>query len=197
MDELVVIPFDRASPDQTPAGVHRPRPGRAPAGDARVGGRELPFRAPRGGRPRDARRRRPLRDAVVPLVEVDGEIVSSSHIRGLVLAGEVELAAALLGAPFRMRGEVSTANSVAARSASRPPISCPTRRSSTRTRHLRRPHRERRCAAVSIGVRPTFGTGRAVLVEAYLLDRDEDLYAASGARLLARLRGERRSRRRS
>ena len=43
---------------------------------------------------------------VVPLVEVDGEIVSSSHIRGLVLAGEVEIATRFLGAPFQLRGEV-------------------------------------------------------------------------------------------
>ena len=43
---------------------------------------------------------------VVPLFEVDGEIVSSSHIRGLVLAGEVEQATHFLGAPFQMRGEV-------------------------------------------------------------------------------------------
>jgi riboflavin kinase/FMN adenylyltransferase len=49
------------------------------------------------------------------------------------------------------------------------------------------------CAAVSIGVRPTFGTGRALLVEAYLLDTDEDLYGRT-LRLdfLERLRGERR-----
>ena len=49
------------------------------------------------------------------------------------------------------------------------------------------------CAAVSIGVRPTFGTGRAVLVEAYLIDRDEDLYGRILALdFLERLRGERR-----
>jgi riboflavin kinase/FMN adenylyltransferase len=30
-------------------------------------------------------------------------------------------------------------------------------------------------AAVSIGVRPTFVTGRGLLVEAYLLDFDDDL----------------------
>ena len=50
-----------------------------------------------------------------------------------------------------------------------------------------------RCAAVNVGVRPTFGTGRAVLVEAYLLDFDGDLYGQL-LRLdfLARLRGERR-----
>ena len=47
-------------------------------------------------------------------------------------------------------------------------------------------------AAVSVGVRPTFGTGRAVLVEAFLIDFDGDLYGTE-LRLdfLARLRGER------
>jgi riboflavin kinase/FMN adenylyltransferase len=49
------------------------------------------------------------------------------------------------------------------------------------------------CAAVNVGVRPTFGTGRAVLVEAYLLDRKVDLYGQLlTIEFLARLRGERR-----
>jgi riboflavin kinase/FMN adenylyltransferase len=49
------------------------------------------------------------------------------------------------------------------------------------------------CAAVSVGVRPTFGTGRGVLVEAYLLDRDVDLYGqVLRVEFLRRLRGERR-----
>ncbi len=48
-------------------------------------------------------------------------------------------------------------------------------------------------AAVNVGVRPTFGTGRGVLVEAYLLDRDGDLYGQMlTIEFLARLRGERR-----
>jgi len=46
---------------------------------------------------------------------------------------------------------------------------------------------------VNVGVRPTFGTGRAVLVEAYLIDRDVDLYGQLlTIEFLARLRGERR-----
>src|SRR5579884_3752452 len=45
---------------------------------------------------------------VVDLVEVDGEIVSSSRIRGLILTGEVDLAARYLGTPFQIRGEVVT-----------------------------------------------------------------------------------------
>ena len=48
-------------------------------------------------------------------------------------------------------------------------------------------------AAVSIGVRPTFDTGRGVLIEAFLIDFEGDLYG-SELRLafLARLRGEKR-----
>ena len=42
-------------------------------------------------------------------------------------------------------------------------------------------------------MRPTFGTGRAVLVEAYLLDRNEDLYGrVLRVDFVSRLRGERR-----
>jgi riboflavin kinase/FMN adenylyltransferase len=48
-------------------------------------------------------------------------------------------------------------------------------------------------AAVSIGVRPTFKTGRAELIEAYLLDFDGDLYGETLCLdFIARLRGERR-----
>ena len=48
-------------------------------------------------------------------------------------------------------------------------------------------------AAVSIGVRPTFATGRGELIEAYLLDFEGDLYGSSlSLDFLARLRGERR-----
>jgi riboflavin kinase/FMN adenylyltransferase len=48
-------------------------------------------------------------------------------------------------------------------------------------------------AAVSIGVRPTFQTGRGELIEAYLLDFEGDLYGQSLCLdFLVRLRGERR-----
>jgi riboflavin kinase/FMN adenylyltransferase len=130
---------------------------------------------------------------VVPLVEVDGEIVSSSHIRGLVLAGEVETAARFLGAPFQLRGEVvkgdqrgrtlgfPTANIVPDEA-----LVCP-------GHGIYAARTDEACAAVSIGVRPTFGTGRALLVEAYLLDYDGDLYGRMlRIDFLARLRGERR-----
>jgi riboflavin kinase/FMN adenylyltransferase len=134
---------------------------------------------------------------VTPLLEVDGEIVSSSHIRGLVLAGEVAPAARFLGAPFQMRGEVvngdkrgrelgfPTANLVPDDA-----LVCPGHGVYACTAHVAG---RRLAAAVNVGVRPTFVTGRGELVEAYLLDFDGDVYG-SELRLdfTERLRGERR-----
>jgi riboflavin kinase/FMN adenylyltransferase len=130
---------------------------------------------------------------VRPLLEVDGEIVSSSHIRGLVLAGELSQANRLLGAPFQLQGEVvhgdergrelgfPTANLVPDEA-----LACP-------GHGVYACLSDGRPAAVSVGVRPTFKTGRGELVEAFMIDFDGDLY---GNRLrlefLERLRGERR-----
>lgn len=139
---------------------------------------------------------------VHPLLEVDGEIVSSSHIRGLVLAGEVAQAANLLGAPFQLRGEVvhgdergrelgfPTANLVPDET-----LACPGHGvyACLVYEDPAHPPAHPRAAAVSIGVRPTFQTGRGELIEAYILDFDGELYGQE-LRLdfLQRLRGERR-----
>jgi riboflavin kinase/FMN adenylyltransferase len=130
---------------------------------------------------------------VVTLVEVDGEIVSSSHIRALVLAGDVEHATRFLGAPFQLRGEVVTGDR-RGRTLGFPTANI------VPDEHLVCPghgvyaaRADGVCAAVSVGVRPTFGTGRGVLVEAYLLDRKVDLYGQTlRVDFLAKLRGERR-----
>jgi riboflavin kinase/FMN adenylyltransferase len=46
---------------------------------------------------------------------------------------------------------------------------------------------------VSVGVRPTFQTGRGELIEAYILDFDDDIYGSElRVDFLERLRGERR-----
>jgi riboflavin kinase/FMN adenylyltransferase len=48
-------------------------------------------------------------------------------------------------------------------------------------------------AAINVGVRPTFQTGRGLLIEAYLLDFDGDLYGQTlRIAFLERLRGEKR-----
>jgi riboflavin kinase/FMN adenylyltransferase len=130
---------------------------------------------------------------VHPLLEVDGEVVSSSHIRGLVAAGEVDDATRLLGAPFQLRGEVTHGDKRGRE------LGFPTANLIPNDALVCPGHGVYACladgrpAAVSIGVRPTFTSGRVELIEAYLLDFDGDLYGHE-LRLdfLARLRGERR-----
>jgi riboflavin kinase/FMN adenylyltransferase len=135
---------------------------------------------------------------VVRLLEIDGEVVSSSHIRGLVLGGAIEYAGQLLGDPFTLAGEVAhgdergrqlgypTANLV-------PDPRFVTPAHGVYAARARLADGRTLAAAVSIGVRPTFVTGRGELIEAYLLDFSGDLY---GTRLelafLKRLRGEKR-----
>jgi riboflavin kinase / FMN adenylyltransferase len=130
---------------------------------------------------------------VVPLVEVKGETVSSSHIRGLVAAGEVKEAADFLGGPFLFEGEVvhgdkrgrelgfPTANIV------------PDGRLAVPGHGVYAAWAHGHPAAVNVGVRPTFKTGRGLLIEAFLLDFDGDLYGDDlRVAFLERLRGEKR-----
>ncbi len=136
---------------------------------------------------------------VHPLLEVDGEIVSSSHIRGLVLAGEVGEANRLLGSVFQLAGRVAhgdkrgrelgfpTANLIPEEA-----LVCPGHGVYACLAYQDYPAHPRP-AAVSIGVRPTFETGRGELIEAYILDFEGDLYGQTlRLEFLARLRGERR-----
>jgi len=191
--ELVVIPFDDGFAHQSPQEfidhvlVQRLQATRVSIGENfRFGHRATgdPEMLAADGR---------FETRVVPLVEVDGEIISSSHIRALVAAGEVELAQRFLGAPFQLRGEVvygdqrgrtlgfPTANIVPDEA-----LVCP-------GHGVYVARAAGACAAVNVGVRPTFGTGRGVLVEAYLIDRDVDLYGqVLKLDFTARLRGERR-----
>jgi riboflavin kinase/FMN adenylyltransferase len=130
---------------------------------------------------------------VYPLLEVDGEIVSSSHIRGLLLAGDVAEADRLLGTPFRLCSEVTRGDERGRT------LGFPTANLIPAEEYVCPGHGVYAClangrpAAVSIGVRPTFQTGRGELIEAYLLDFDGDLYDSELCLdFLARLRGERR-----
>ncbi len=135
---------------------------------------------------------------VVPLLEVDGEVVSSSHIRGLILGGAVEYAGRLLGAPFTIAGEVvhgdergrtlgyPTANLV-------PPEGYAVPGHGVYAARARTASGEERIAAVNVGVRPMFVTGRGELIEAYLVDFEGDLYdTVLEIEFLKRLRGEKR-----
>jgi riboflavin kinase / FMN adenylyltransferase len=193
VEELVVIPFDQHFARQTPAEfIEHVLIERLAATRVSVG-ENFRFGHGAAGDPAMLAADRRFETRIVPMVEMDGEIVSSSRIRALVQAGDLEHARRFLGRPFRLSGEVirgeqrgrtlgfPTANIVPDEE-----LVCP-----GHGVYVARAGDD--CAAVSIGVRPTFGTGRAVLVEAYLLDRDVDLYGKTmKLDFLRRLRGERR-----
>jgi riboflavin kinase/FMN adenylyltransferase len=138
---------------------------------------------------------------VAEMVEVDGEIVSSTHIRGLIIAGDVAKAARFLGLPYHLRGIVQhgdkrgrtlgypTANIVPDNALVYPGNGVYACRAALEEDGGWRwwP------AAGSIGVRPTFVTGRGVLIEAYLIGYDGDCYGRElRLAFLDRLRGEKR-----
>jgi riboflavin kinase/FMN adenylyltransferase len=136
---------------------------------------------------------------VTELVELDGETVSSTHIRGLIEGGLVERAAQFLGSPFQLRGTVAHGDK---RGRS---LGFPTANLVPDPALVHPAHGVYACraavevdgewrwwpAATNVGVRPTFVTGRGLLIEPYLLDFEGDLYGRE-LRLvfLERLRGE-------
>jgi riboflavin kinase/FMN adenylyltransferase len=135
---------------------------------------------------------------VVPLLEVDGEVVSSSHIRGLVSGGAVQYADQLLGAPFAVDGEVQhgdkrgrTLGYPTANLVPRPGFVVPGH--GVYACRVRLADGTDVAAATNVGVRPQFVTGRGELIEAFLIDWSGDLYGAKiRIEFLRRLRGERR-----
>jgi riboflavin kinase/FMN adenylyltransferase len=147
----------------------------------------------------DLLRSRPEFDTdVVELVEHEGEPVSSSRIRLLVDTGDVAGAARLLGAPYALAGTVKRGDGRG-------------RELGIPTANLDVPEQQllpapgiyaataagaaiegEPAAAVSIGVRPTFGGGE-LLVEAYLIGFEGDLYGqVLQLEFLERLRDEER-----
>jgi riboflavin kinase/FMN adenylyltransferase len=193
VEELVIIPFDQGFAHQSPQEfIDRVLVERLGADDVSVG-ENFRFGHNAFGDAALLEADERFSTRVVPLVEADGEVVSSSRIRALIAAGDVETAARLLGTRFRIRGEVvhgdhrgrelgfPTANLVPDQLLALPGHGVYACRAGDRA------------AAVSIGVRPTFQTGRGVLVEAYLLDFDGDLYGQEMTlEFVDRLRGERR-----
>ena len=136
---------------------------------------------------------------VVDLVQGDGEAISSSHIRELIAAGEVERAAACLGSPFQLRGTVVHGDKRGRT------LGFPTANLVPDPALIYPGHGVYACraaveldgewqwwpAATNVGVRPTFVTGRGLVVEAFLLGFDGDLYGRElRLAFLSRLRGE-------
>lgn len=193
VSELVVIPFNREF-STIPAEDFCTRILVDTLGAEKVSvGENFRFGAKAKGDPEMLASRAEFDARVVPLVEVDGEIVSSTRIRSLVAAGEIDLANRCLGAPFLFEGEVvegdgrgrtlgfPTANLV-------PPDDLVTPGHGVYAAFA-----NGQPAAVNVGIRPTFETGRGLLIEAYLIDFDGDLYGKTlRIAFVARLRGERR-----
>jgi riboflavin kinase/FMN adenylyltransferase len=198
VEELIVVPFDGARAAQTAQDfIDSELVARLGATQVSVGEN---FRF--GNRAKGDAALLQAQDAfstrVVELVEIDGEIVSSTHIRGLIATGAVADAARLLGAPFGMRGTVAHGDKRGRT------LGFPTANLVPDPAHVVPDHGIYACraavpgmgewaAAVSVGVRPTFVTGRGLLVEAFILDFEGDLYDRQ-LRLdfIERIRGEKR-----
>lgn len=198
VSELVVITFDRTFAAQSPQEFIDTVLVEALGASEVSVGENFRFGHRAGGDPELLRADGRFEVRVAPLVEVAGEAVSSSQIRGLIAAGEVDVAARFLGAPLQLRGTVVSGDRRGRE------LGYPTANLVPDERYVypghgvyagiaTLPSGERRITAVNVGVRPTFETGRGMLVEAYLLDFDGDLYGVE-LRLdfLERLRGERR-----
>lgn len=193
VEEMIVIPFDdsftRITAEQFIEEILIARLG---AEEVSVGD-NFRFGQKARGTPEMLRERSEFTTRVEPLVEVDGETVSSTRIRALVAAGEMEAARSCLGVPFMVEGEVVTGDQRGRE------LGFPTANIVPDDRFVHPGHGVYAAfanglpAAVNIGVRPTFDTGRGVLIETYIIDQDIDLYGKIlRVAFVERLRGEKR-----
>jgi riboflavin kinase / FMN adenylyltransferase len=193
VSELVVIPFDREfSTIEAEEFCSRILVEELGAEEVSVG-ENFRFGKKAKGDPDMLGAREEFSTRVVPLVEVDGETVSSTRVRALVAAGEVEAAMRCLGAPFLLEGTVVEGDKRGRT------LGFPTANVVPQEEYVYPGHGVYAAfangipAAVNVGVRPTFETGRGVLIESYLIDHESDLYGRSlRIAFIARLRGERR-----
>ncbi|HUQ39271.1 MAG TPA: bifunctional riboflavin kinase/FAD synthetase, partial [Acidimicrobiales bacterium] len=137
----------------------------------------------------------------IRLVDDDDEheVVSSTRIRDLLTSGDVEAASRLLGRPHEVRGAVETGDArgrelgfPTANVAVPDDIQLPG--DGIYAGWYERPDGSVHPAALSLGRRPTFyADGHLVLLEAYLLDFEGDLYGEGAkVRFVRRLRDEER-----
>jgi riboflavin kinase / FMN adenylyltransferase len=191
--ELVVIPFDRAFAEVTAEQfIEDVLIGRLGAERVAVG-ENFRFGARAKGDPEMLAARDEFETRVVPLVEVDGEAVSSTRIRALIAAGDMEHAQHCLGAPFMVEGTVVEGDQRGRELGFPTANIVPDDRFAIPGHGVYAAFANGVPAAVNVGVRPTFETGRGVLIETYLIDREEDLYGSTlRVAFVERLRGEKR-----
>jgi riboflavin kinase/FMN adenylyltransferase len=193
VEELVIIPFDEDF-STIEAEEFCSRILIETLGATRVSvGENFRFGKKAKGDPEMLRGHDEFETQVVPLIEVGGETVSSTRIRALVAAGDVEGAMRCLGAPFLLEGTVVEGDKRGRT------LGFPTANVVPSEEYVYPGHGVYAAfangvpAAVNVGVRPTFETGRGVLIESYLIDHESDLYGQTlRIAFIARLRGERR-----
>jgi riboflavin kinase/FMN adenylyltransferase len=193
VEELVVIPFDEEFAHRSAEDfIDHVLIERLGATKVSVG-ENFRFGAKAKGDPEMLRGREEFETRVVPLVEVDGETVSSTRIRALVAAGDMEGARRCLGAPFMVEGEVVKGDQRGRELGFPTANIVPDDRLAIPGHGVFAAFADGVPAAVNVGVRPTFESGRGVLIESYLIDREEDLYGRTlRVAFVERLRGEKR-----
>ena len=135
---------------------------------------------------------------VIPKVELDGVTISSTHIRTLVEAGELEQATRFLGHPHMLSGTVVHGNEIG-RTLGSPTANLPVPQGviapgfGVYATRVVLPDGARP-AVTNVGVRPTVSSaGQAVIVEPWILDYRGDLYGRDiRVEFHARLRPERK-----
>ena len=193
VDELVIIPFDNGFASLTAEEfVREVLIERLGAVQVSVG-ENFRFGQRAQGTPEFLREHGEFETRVASLVEATGETISSTQIRGLVAAGEVAQAAEFLGGPFLFEGEVVEGDRRGRE------LGMPTANLVPDERYVVPGHGVYAAwahgypAAVNVGVRPMFETGRGLLVEAHLIGFEGDLYGETlRIAFLERLRGEKR-----
>jgi riboflavin kinase / FMN adenylyltransferase len=193
VEELVVIPFDADFAQRSAEDfIEHVLIERLGATKVSVG-ENFRFGAKAKGDPAMLGARTEFETRVVPLVEVDGETVSSTRIRALVAAGDMEGARHCLGAPFMVEGVVVKGDQRGRELGFPTANFVPDDRLAIPGHGVYAAFADGVPAAVNVGVRPTFETGRGVLIETYLIDRNEDLYGRTlRVAFVERLRGEKR-----
>lgn len=135
---------------------------------------------------------------VIPKVELDGVTISSTHIRTLVEAGELEQATRFLGHPHMLSGTVVHGNEIG-RTLGSPTANLPVPQGviapgfGVYATRVVLPDGARP-AVTNVGVRPTVSSaGQTVIVEPWILDYRGDLYGRDiRVEFHARLRPERK-----
>jgi riboflavin kinase / FMN adenylyltransferase len=193
VEELVVIPFDRDFAQHSAEDfIEHVLLERLDARQVSVG-ENFRFGARAKGDPAMLAARPEFETRVVPLVEVDGETVSSTRIRALVAAGDMVGARHCLGSPFMVEGTVVKGDQRGRELGFPTANLVPDDRLAIPGHGVYAAFANGVPAAVNVGIRPTFESGRGVLIETYLIDREEDLYDKTlRVAFVERLRGEKR-----